>query len=236
MSERWFQEAELAGQARARRWIARSRRSTPATRRRRERLCEEMKHEWLMLHDLMAESVLGLISFVQDELGDDGVAAAWTRLRREGAGTATTTRSTGLDRRQLVYLLAATWRAHSGQRRRSEHPGKFQIIEDDEKVTSCMNPCGSGAAAYAVASTSPRATARRNRAHDSSCAARTSRSTEPGSFMNEKLPIEWSGYPVYPSDPPEDFATGPCTWYWYKDPDQIPDRHYQRYGAVRPAH
>ncbi|MDX6668756.1 MAG: hypothetical protein QOK04_2136, partial [Solirubrobacteraceae bacterium] len=28
------------------------------------RLCQEMKHEWLMLHDLMAESVLGLISFV----------------------------------------------------------------------------------------------------------------------------------------------------------------------------
>ena len=26
------------------------------------------------------------------------------------------------------------------------------------------------------------------------------------SFMNESLPIRWIGHPVYPSDPPEDFA------------------------------
>src|SRR4051794_40112905 len=46
--------------------------------------CEEMKHEWLMLHDLMAESVLGLISFVQDRLGDEGVAEAWTDCNERG--------------------------------------------------------------------------------------------------------------------------------------------------------
>jgi hypothetical protein len=55
------------------------------------------------------------------------------------------------------------------------------------------------------------------------------------SFMNESLPIQWSGYPLYPSDPPEDYSTDPCTWYWYKDPDQIPDRHWKRYGAVKPT-
>ena len=51
--------------------------------------------------------------------------------------------------------------------------------------------------------------------------------------MNEKLPIEWSGFPLYPSDPPEDYSTDPCTWYWYKDPEAIPDRHWERYGAAR---
>ena len=40
-------------------------------------LCEAMKHEWRSLHDLMVEGVAGLISFVQDRLGDDGVADAW---------------------------------------------------------------------------------------------------------------------------------------------------------------
>jgi hypothetical protein len=29
-------------------------------------LCKGMKHEWRFLHDLMAESVLGLITFVQE--------------------------------------------------------------------------------------------------------------------------------------------------------------------------
>ena len=33
-----------------------------------------MKHEWQMLHDLMAAGVLDLVSFIQQRLGDDGVA------------------------------------------------------------------------------------------------------------------------------------------------------------------
>jgi hypothetical protein len=53
--------------------------------------------------------------------------------------------------------------------------------------------------------------------------------------MNESLPIQWSGYPLYPSDPPEDYSKDPCTWYWYKDPDAIPERHWSRYGAVKPG-
>ena len=36
--------------------------------------------------------------------------------------------------------------------------------------------------------------------------------------------------PLYPSDPPEDFDHDPCTWYWYKDPADIPARHWERYG------
>ena len=36
-----------------------------------------------------------------------------------------------------------------------------------------------------------------------------------------------------PSDPPEDFDHDPCTWYWYKDPADIPARHFERYGLER---
>ena len=51
--------------------------------------------------------------------------------------------------------------------------------------------------------------------------------------MNEILSIGWLGYPVYPSDPPGDFDRDPCTWYWYKDPADIPDEHWERYGLTR---
>jgi hypothetical protein len=54
-------------------------------------------------------------------------------------------------------------------------------------------------------------------------------------FMNELLPIRWIGYPVYPSDPPDDFDRDPCTRYWYKDPADIPERHFARYGLSRSA-
>ena len=45
--------------------------------------------------------------------------------------------------------------------------------------------------------------------------------------------MEWIGYPVYPSHPPGDFDHDPCTWYWYKDPADIPDEHWERYESTR---
>jgi len=119
-----------------------------------------------------------------------------------------------LDRRKIVHLLAATWRAHSGSGV-GEHPGSFTITEDDE-----------GTGGYG----------RTKDAHDWSYG----RKDFPlycthCSFMNESMPIQWSGYPVYPSDPPEDYSTDPCTWYWYKDREHIPERHWKRYGASKPA-
>jgi hypothetical protein len=199
-----------------------------------KRLCGEMKHEWLMLHDLMAESVLGLISFVQDELGDDGVKRAWEKTCEQGWQRHHAAIES-LDRREIVKLLAATWRAHSGSET-GEHPGSFTIDEDDEKVTFTMNPCGSGQRLVRKGLYEAKGYGRTKDAHDWSYG----RKDFPlycthCSFMNESMPIQWSGYPLYPSDPPEDYSTDPCTWYWYKDREAIPARHWERYGAVKPA-
>jgi hypothetical protein len=232
MSERWFSEEELAELSRPtmdRAIEAIEAGDLEAAKAR----CEEMKHEWLMLHDLMAESILGLISFVQDKLGDEGVADAWTQCTERGWHRHHDA-IRRVDRRQLVLMLAATWRAHSGSGV-GEHPGRFAISEDDEKVTFTMNPCGSGQRLVRKGLYESNGYGRTREAHDWSYG----RKDFPlycthCSFMNEKLPIEWSGHPLYPSDPPEDFETGPCTWYWYKREEDIPERHYARYGAVKP--
>jgi hypothetical protein len=233
MSERWFSEEELAELSRPtmdRAIEAIDAGDLEAAKAR----CEEMKHEWLMLHDLMAESILGLISFVQDKLGDDGVAEAWTQCTERGWRRHHDA-IRKVDRRRLVLMLAATWRAHSGSGV-GEHPGRFSIAEDDEKVTFTMNPCGSGQRLVRKGLYESNGYGTTHEAHDWSYG----RKDFPlycthCSFMNEKLPIEWSGHPLYPSDPPEDFATGPCTWYWYKREQDIPERHYARYGAVKPT-
>src|SRR6202035_4979998 len=111
MTDRWFSEEEL------------ERLSRPTMDRAIEaldageleearRLCTEMKHEWQMLHDLMAGGVLDLVSFIQQRLGADGVAEAGTEARNRGwRGHADGI--VALQRRDLVELLAATWRAHS---------------------------------------------------------------------------------------------------------------------------
>ena len=137
------------------------------------------------------------------------------------------------DRRAIAQALAATWRAHSTSAV-GPRPGAFEVAEDEEKLTFTMNPCGSGQRLWRNGRYGPDGWGLTDEAHDWSygrkgfplycthCA-----------FMNELGPINWIGYPVYPSDPPEDFDRDPCTWYWYKDPDDIPERHWKRYGLER---
>ena len=188
------------------------------------RLCAEMKHEWQMLHDLMAAGVLDLVSFIQQRLGEEGVAEAWTETMNRGWRRHHDA-IVSLERRELVELLAATWRAHSCSGV-GPNPGSFTITEDEEKVTFSMNPCGSGQRLV------------RNGAYEGLPDGGVTRRPTTGPsgaracplycthccFMNESLPIQWSGYPLYPSEPPEDYAKDPCTWHWYKDPDDIPEQ------------
>jgi hypothetical protein len=233
MAERWFSDEEL--EALARPTMDRAIEAIDAgDGEAAKRLCEEMKHESQFMHDLLVDGVAGLISFVKDRLGDEGVEEAWTySLERSWrAPVETIARS---DRKQIARALAATWRAHStsgvGPR-----PGAFVIDEDDEKLTFTMNPCGSGQRLWRNGRYGPDGWGVTDGAHPWSygregfplycthCA-----------FMNETLPIRWIGHPVYPSDPPQDFDRDPCTWYWYKDPADIPARHWERYGMSKPA-
>jgi hypothetical protein len=181
------------------------------------------------MHDLLVDGVAGLISFVHERLGDDGVEEAWTySLERSWKQPVETIAKS--DRREIAKALAATWRAHSTSGV-GPHPGAFEIAEDEEKLTFTMNPCGSGQRLWRMGRYGEDGWGVTDEAHDWSyeregfplycthCA-----------FMNELLPIRWIGYPVYPSDPPQDFDHDPCVWHWYKDPADIPDRHAARYG------
>ena len=199
------------------------------------RLCAEMKHEWQMLHDLMAGGVLDLVSFIQQRLGEEGVARGVEREhgprlapppRRDRR--ARPARARAAARGDLARALAA--RA-SGPNPGAlhDHRGRGEGHLRDEPVRLRA----SGWCATAPTRAFPTAGVTRE-AHDWSFG----RKGFPlycthCSFMNESLPIQWSGYPLYPCDPPGDYSKDPCTWYWYKDPDDIPERHWSRYGAVK---
>jgi hypothetical protein len=229
VAERWFAEEELTEMSRP--TMDRIVDAIDAGDLDRARdLAREMKGEWQMLHDLMAESILGLVTYIQQKEGDDGVEAAWTAQMERGWKRHVAAIEK-LDRRHVVELLAATWRAHSVGGTGPE-PASFTITEDEEKVTFRMDPCGSGQRLVRRGLYEKEGYGRTEKAHSwtygqenfplycTHCA-----------FMNESLPIQWSGYPVYPSDAPKDFSTDPCTWYWYKDRDEIPEHFWERYGA-----
>jgi hypothetical protein len=229
MGEKWFSDEELREMARPTMV-----RAIEALERgdaeEAKRLCEEMRHESQFMHDLLVDGVAGLISFVKEKLGDEGVEEAWRwSLERSWRRPVETIAKT--DRREVAKALAATWRAHSTSGV-GPTPGAFEIAEDDEKLTFTMNPCGSGQRLWRNRRYGPEGWGVTDGAHDWSYG----RAGFPlycthCAFMNEALPIRWIGYPVYPSDPPEDFDHDPCIWYWYKDPADIPARHFERYGT-----
>jgi hypothetical protein len=233
MSARWFSENELTEMARPTMDRALDAIAAGDLDEAR-RLCEQMKGEWQPLYDLMVEVSASLITQIQSMGGDEAVAKAWRdtfervwRRRHDAVNRR--------ERRDVVPLIAATWRAHS-QSGTGPFPGSFSITEDDEKVTFEMHPCGSGQRLVLKGRyDGPNPLGKTQEAHDWSYG----RKDFPlycthCSFLNELLPILWSGYAMYPSDPPDDFSKDPCTWYWYKRPEDIPERHWRRYGLAKP--
>jgi hypothetical protein len=117
MGERWFSKDELEQMSRPtmERAIEALDRGDVAQARE---LCEQMKHEWRYLHDLMVEGIAGLISFVQERLGDDGVAEAWTE-GQGGAGSATL----GPSPAAIAKTSCTRWR-----RRGARTPAAAQVL------------------------------------------------------------------------------------------------------------
>ena len=234
MSERWFTQEQLRDMSRPTMDRAIEALNAGDVERAHE-LCAAMRSEWRVLHDVMTELIAGLISFVQERLDDDGVEEAWRSTMRR-AWQRDAGKALEADRRRMVEALAATWRAHSTSGK-GPRAGAFSIEEDDEKFTFTMHPCGSGQRLWL------------NGRYDGDDAFGTTHEAHDWSygrkdfplycthctFMNELLPIEWYGMPLYPSDPPEDFDRDPCVWYWYKNPADIPARHWERYGRQTPS-
>ncbi|HYW03683.1 MAG TPA: hypothetical protein VFA86_07035 [Gammaproteobacteria bacterium] len=196
--------------------------------------CLDFQHEWGLLHDLLVESVVALLTFIGERMGEDAVGPALDAMT-ERAWTEPFHKIEKLDRRSLLQALAATWRAHSTEGVGPD-AGRFRIEEDEEKFTFVLDPAGSGGRLYRRGMYEPpKSYAKTRRAHPWSfnreglpyyCAHCT--------FMNEILPIRESGAPLYPLDPPES-PEDVCRWYLYKDPRRIPARFYERYGFDRDA-
>src|SRR6478736_7443168 len=111
MSERWFSQEELGAMARP--TMERAIEAIDAgDLGEAKRLCEAMKHESQFMHDLLVDGIAGLISFVKDRLGDEGVEEAWTDSLERSWRKPVEKISEG-DRRLIAEALAATWRAHS---------------------------------------------------------------------------------------------------------------------------
>ena len=76
MGERWFSDEELAEMSRPTMDVAIEAMEAGDLDRAKE-LCEREKHESQFMHDMLVDGMAGLISFVKEKLGDEGVREAW---------------------------------------------------------------------------------------------------------------------------------------------------------------
>ena len=111
MGERWFSDEELGEMSRPtmdRAIEALDRGDVEAARR----LCEEMKHEWRFLHDMMVDGIAASMTWIKKELGEEAVGESqrWAMGRYWKRSVEAIDKR---ERKEIVQLLAATWRAHS---------------------------------------------------------------------------------------------------------------------------
>jgi len=197
-----------------------------------KKLCQQMKYEWIFLHDMFAEGAAATASFIVEKLGEEALYDM-NRHTMEKNWRQAVEVMVKADPRKVVLNTISTWRAHScsgvGQ-----HPAKFTVEEDHEKFTFTMDPCGSAGRMW-----------RKGFFHPPRNYGFTQKAY-PWSFnikglpyycvhcslMNERLPIEWVGHPVNPMEPPRK-AEDPCIMYYYKDPDKIPEKYWERYNLKK---
>lgn len=136
--------------------------------------------------------------------------------------------------KERVYISAEIMRSH---RCGPNQDGSLEIIEDENRISIKMDPCGSGGRM------------RRGDPVDGT----PSRFSPPYNFgatkephwwcwnrrgvpyycvhcaINEILPIEWGGYPLWVTGYSND-ADEPCYWHFYRKPELIPDKYFTRLG------
>ncbi len=199
-------------------------------------LCEEMKRSRIVLHDFLADSSTVLWSWVGDNLGEDIIEPMFKYIFAHTAKRQIYDIEESLRTypRNTVSLLAeSAWRSHScfGV---GEYPASFSITEDPEKFTFHMHPCASGGRLWLKGIYEPgRGGKLTEKAHPWSF----NRKDLPyycihSAFLNEILPYQEFGYLLWPTDEPK----GPedeCRWHIYKDPNDIPQKYYDRLGVEK---
>jgi len=190
-------------------------------------LIDRAVEQWSSLKDYSINWITTLLTFIAEELGEDGVERA---LRKTGDEFVRPRRATGM----AWADVPAAQRAKVIARSMVANMGEVAVAEDDEKIILSFR-CGSGGKLIddgRYEGEHPYATLR-----------------EPGgrTFMRDELwvycahcsvnneiqPVEWGEVPTSIEFPPER-AGDPCVHHIYKEVSATPDSAYLRIGVSRP--
>jgi hypothetical protein len=192
-------------------------------------MVDYFRTEMLVVHDIYAQYVQDILAFIAGTFGEDQVEAAF----RAALGTWFAERYEAYNKMTLeerVQLTAEGMRCHLDG---PERKGDFTLIEEKDRFVYRWDPCGSGGALRRRAAAKGTEVASAKEAHPWTWGKKgVCLYCSHCSLVNEILPVENFGYPnritEYPENPGD-----PCTWYIYKDPDDIPEEYYRRIGKTK---
>ncbi len=191
------------------------------------------------LHDLMCDWVWDLLTRIAERQGEQEMyeclrasQETWF-MRRAWRGFL------GLTVAERVQLTAEMMRAH---RSGPEQDGGIEIVEEDDRYSIVMDPCGSGGRmrrgdpvdGTASRLGPPYDFGVTQEAHDWSWGQKDVPYYCVHCTMNEILPMEWGGHPLWVTGYEPD-ADKPCRWHFYKTAEAIPEDYYRRVGREKPA-
>ncbi len=191
------------------------------------------------LHDLFCDWLWDLLTQIARRFGEEALGeilrasqGSWM-LRRSWKGFL------GMSVKERLALTAEIMRSHHGG---PGQDGELTITEDEHRYSLIMDPCGSGGRMRRgdpVDGTPSRLGAPYNfgvtqTAHDWSWGREGVPYYCTHCAMNEILPMEWGGHPLWVTEFNPD-ASKPCAWHFYKSADAIPEEVYRRVGKTKPA-
>jgi len=190
-----------------------------------KKLNRRMYKEFFSMHEGFRDWIATLMSYIQKHMGDEALYEALSEVFKDFVFLAQIYRVENAKRQG--QMLAAGFRGHLTP---------LKVEEDDEKITVMMTPCGSGGRAVLnglykppknlATLTKPQKMTWGRKDVPVYCAH---------CALQDIIPIEATGYPIWVIEPPDEFGTQPCKYHMYKDPDKIPAKYYERYGLKKPV-
>ncbi len=195
--------------------------------------CEFMRESRIILHDYYAETCTMLWSWTGENLGEETLEDMFKYIFKQSAERQlySVAHLFRIFPKVAISILAKTgWRSHCcfGF---GDYPANFRLTEDDRKFTFHLDPCASGMRMWVKGIYNE---TRGGKVTEKPHTWAFCRKGMPyycihSAFLNEIMPYESLGYILWPTDEPKEMGDV-CKWHIYKDPNDIPEKYYKRYG------
>ncbi|MFC1669487.1 hypothetical protein ACFL20_03790 [Spirochaetota bacterium] len=191
------------------------------------------------LHDLFCDWIWDIYTKIGEEHGDEAVYKMSRSTQETWMLRRTWKAFTKMPVKDQVALTAEILRSHRGG---PKQDGELEVIEEEDRFTIKMDPCGSGGRMRRgdpVDGTPSRIGPPYNfgvtkEGHDFCWGKKGVPYYCIHCAVNEIMPLEWGGYPMWVTEYTDDHEA-PCAWHFYKKPELIPEKYFTRLGFKKPT-